>query len=336
MRRYIRCFCWMVVTVIVCSECLGAQQAHPAVAATAETVVLWSDPGNIKSRDLYYGPGGQKDEPQLPTRFLEEDREGNSPKFIVEDGAGHKWKAKLGLEAQPEPVANRLLWAIGYNTNENYFLSKLKVEDLPSHLKRGQKFIRTDSEVEKVRLQRHPGPEKKVGTWKWKENPFTGTREFNGLRVTMALVNNWDLKDENNAIYEDTTTRRQYYEVTDLGSSFGAPGKRCQDSKSKGNLAEYRKSRFISKITRDFVDFHFPTRPPLIYVVSFPFFFHQLHNRWIGRHIPRADVRWVGNLLAQLSPEQLRDAFRAGGYSPEQVEAYVSAVQARIAALQNL
>jgi hypothetical protein len=61
-----------------------------------------------------------------------------------------------------------------------------------------------------------------------------------------------------------------------------------------------------------------------------------LHNRWIGKHIPRTDARWVGNLLAQLSPEQLRDAFRAGGYSPEQAEAYVSVVQARIAALQNL
>jgi len=336
MRRYIRCFCWMVATVISCSECLVAQQAHPAVAAPAETVVLWRDPGNIKSRDLYYGPGGQKDEPQRPTRFLEEDPEGNSPKFVVEDAAGKKWKAKLGLEAQPEPVANRLLWAIGYNTNENYFLPKLKVENLPSRLTRGQKFVETDSEVEKVRLQRHPGHEKKVGTWKWKPNPLAGTREFNGLRVMMALINNWDLKDNNNAIYEDNASGRKSYEVTDVGASFGASGKRCPDSKSKGNLAEYRKSKFISKITPDFVDFHFPTRPPLLYVVSFRFFFHQLHNRWIGKHIPRADARWVGNLLAQLSPEQLREAFRAGGYSPEQVEGYVSAVKARIAALQNL
>jgi hypothetical protein len=326
----------MVATVISCSEYLVAQQAQPAVAATAETVVLWSDPGNIKSRDLYDGPGGRKDEPQLPTRFIEEDLEGTSPKFVVEDAAGHKWKAKLGLEAQPEPVANRLLWAIGYNTNENYFLPKLKVDNLPSHLQRGQKFVKTDSEVEKVRLQRHPGHEKKVGAWKWKPNPLAGTREFNGLRVMMALINNWDLKDNNNAIYEDKATRREFYEVTDVGSSFGASGKRCPDSKSKGDLSEYRKSRFISKITPDSVDFRFPTRPPLVYVFGFRFFFHQLHNRWIGKHIPRADARWVGNLLAQLSPEQLRDAFRAGGYSPEQIDAYVTALQARIAALQNL
>jgi hypothetical protein len=152
----------------------------------------------------------------------------------------------------------------------------------------------------------------------------------------MALINNWDFKDDNNAIYEDDATGRKFYEVTDVGASFGASGKRYPDSKSKGNLAEYRKSKFIKKITPDFVDFHFPTRPSLIYVVSFPFFLHQLHNRWIGKHIPREDVRWVGSLLAQFSPEQLHDAFRAGGYSSEQVDAYVDALQVRIAALQNL
>ena len=31
---------------------------------------------------------------------------------------------------------------------------------------------------------------------------FPDTRKFNGLRVMMALMNSWDLKDENNAIYE--------------------------------------------------------------------------------------------------------------------------------------
>jgi hypothetical protein len=328
--------CALSLILTVFSPPLVAQQTHTGAAAVPQKSVLWSDPGEIKSRNLYYGPGGQKDEPQLPTRFIEEDRAGNSPKFVVEDAAHRKWKAKLGLEAHPEPVASRLLWAIGYNTNDNYFVPELKVENLPAYLKRGQKFVAADHEVERVRLQRHPGPDKKVGAWKWKDNPFVGTREFNGLRVTMALLNNWDLKDDNNAIYEKNATGERSYEVTDVGSSFGASGKRCPDSKSKGNLSEYRKSKFISKITPDYVDFRFPTRPPLIYVVSFRFFFHQLHNRWIGKHIPRADARWVGSLLAQLTPQQLHDAFRAGGYSPEQVAEYVATLQVRIAALQNL
>ena len=54
---------------------------------------------------------------------------------------------------------------------------------------------------------------------------FTGTRELNGLRVMMALINNWDLKDENNAIYREKPVRDQIYEVSDLGASFGTTGR---------------------------------------------------------------------------------------------------------------
>lgn len=58
--------------------------------------------------------------------------------------------------------------------------------------------------------------------------------------------------------------------------------------------------------------------------------------RWIGRHIPRKDVRWIGQLLAQLSPEQIRDSFRAAGYSPAEVEGYAKVVEGRIGELENL
>jgi hypothetical protein len=84
------------------------------------------------------------------------------------------------------------------------------------------------------------------------------------------------------------------------------------------------------------VDFNFPKRLPLIYIFDLPLFIGTLRARWIGKRIPRQDVRWIASLLAQLSPEQLRDAFRAGGYSPEAVESYATAVQARIAELSKL
>ena len=58
-----------------------------------------------------------------------------------------------------------------------------------------------------ARLKRYLEGEEKNGTWKWKDNPFTGTREFNGLRVMMALINNWDLKDVNNS-FTNMTARR--------------------------------------------------------------------------------------------------------------------------------
>ncbi len=49
--------------------------------------VLWRDPGNIRNRDLYYGPGSRDLAPKPPFRFLKEDLEGGMPKFDVKDAA---------------------------------------------------------------------------------------------------------------------------------------------------------------------------------------------------------------------------------------------------------
>ena len=88
-----------------------------------------------------------------------------------------------------------------------------------------------------MRLQKGPHG-KKVGTWNWRHNPFKGTREFNGLRVMMALLSNWDLKDENNAVYADSKTAGvALYEVSDLGASLGRSGDSYTNPMTKGNLA---------------------------------------------------------------------------------------------------
>src|SRR5437667_8543637 len=96
------------------------------------------EPGNVSSRDLCCGPGGNEHQPVLPFEFLAEDLKGTSPKFEVRDGDGKKWTAKLGLEARPETAATRLLWAIGYSANEDYFYSDLPVRNMPAALRRGQ------------------------------------------------------------------------------------------------------------------------------------------------------------------------------------------------------
>jgi len=77
--------------------------------------VLWRDPGNIRKRDLFYGPGSKALTPVPPFRFLKEIKEGTQPKFDVEDARGVKWRVKLGSEAQSETVATRLVWAAGFN-----------------------------------------------------------------------------------------------------------------------------------------------------------------------------------------------------------------------------
>ncbi len=321
----------LMVILGLCSSSLAAQAKDAIKEGRA---VIWKDPGNIGSKDLFDGPGGEAERPQLPVKFLEEDKGGHNSKFDVEDSGGTKWKAKLGIEAQPEVVATRLLWAVGYFTNENYFVPDLEVQSLPSHLHRGQGHVTAPNHVEKVRLQRHPEG-KKIGQWSWGDKRVKHLREYNGLRVMMALIGNWDLKDENNAIYQDKSGD-EHYLVTDLGTAFGASGDRWTEAQSKNNLKAYQSAKFITKVTASHVSFSFPRFPPFLYVFDLPHFVHQVRMRSVGNDVPREDAKWIGSLLAQLSEKQIEDAFKAGGYSPEDAAAYTKAVQGRIAELSRL
>jgi hypothetical protein len=51
------------VVVVVLLSCLSFSQSKPAPVAQKSQAVLWQDPGDIKSRDLFYGPGGKKGQP---------------------------------------------------------------------------------------------------------------------------------------------------------------------------------------------------------------------------------------------------------------------------------
>jgi len=315
-------------------------EAESAISANAPAV-LWRKPADTGSRNLFYGPGGKDHQPRGPFTFLKEDPDGTNPKFDVRDREGVTWKVKLGEEARPETVASRLVWAVGYSANEDYFLASLRVGDMPAHLHRGQNLIAPDGTFRNVRLKRKLEGEKKIAIWQWRRNAFTGTRELNGLRVMMALINNWDLKDVNNAIYEEKAVEglggpELIYDVSDLGASFGTTGRSWSRAKSKGNLRAYSHSSFISKVTPAYVDFKTPTRPALNHVFEFPEFVSRLRLRWIGRHIPREDARWIGHLLARLSPDQVRAAFRAAGYSAQEINGFTQVVEARIAELNQL
>jgi hypothetical protein len=328
--------CVLLVVLSLAGAALG-ETAPQANSSASE--VLWRDPGDVRSLNLFWGPGGEKHQPQPPVEFLEEDMNGTSPKFDVRDSTGKKWKAKLGLEAKPETAASRLLWAAGYCANENYFFGVLQVTNMPSPLRRGRNLVGNGGLVPNVRLQRHPAGKKRISSWNWRHNPFYGTREFNGLRVMMGLIANWDLKDDNNAILEDEKEQGpKLYEVSDVGTAFGTAGKRYSDKKSKGNLEAFARTKLIAHIHKKDIDLNFPKRPPLssLFEFEWDFFFRQTKMLWIGRHIPRSDAKWIGSVLAQLSPDQIRDAFRAAGYSPEEIELCTRAVISRIQELNSL
>lgn len=300
--------------------------------------VLWRNPADIGRRNLYYGSGGKQHAPHGSVTFKKEDLDGTNPKFDVVDQSGTKWKVKMGDEARPETAASRIVWAAGYFTTEDYFVPELRVKELP-RLHRGQKYVKPGGVVYNVRLKRAPDDEKKIGEWQWAKNPFQGTREWNGLRVLMAVINNWDLKDENNAVYQlrdGVHGPAQIYLVSDLGASFGTTGLSWTRRGSKGNLKAYSRSHLIRRPGDEYVDFYVPSRPALDHYPDVPEVLRRLHLRWIGQDVPRADAHWMGELLAKLSREQISDTFRCAGYTPEQVEGFTAALKRRIGELQSL
>ena len=156
------------------------------------TAVIWHDRGEVAALDVVSGAGGKDHEPGTDFRFIEESQSGTSAKFVVEDEHGTTWKVKLGQEAKSETAATRLLWAAGYVVDEDYYRPHIRVVGL-KRLARGQEFVSHGDIVTGVRLER-AGRREESNTWSWYDNPFIGTREFNGLRVMMGLINNWDLK----------------------------------------------------------------------------------------------------------------------------------------------
>jgi len=324
---------WLLSVGLVIVSQAWAGPTVPKTAAARTTGLLWREPTDISTRNLLNGPGGPDRRPKGRLTFVAEDLKETRPKFVVTDEAGVRWKIKLGSEAQPEVAATRLVWAVGYFADENYFLPKVQVENL-GPLRRGSEFVLPDGTVFGARIERAERSATK-GTWPWFHNPFDGTTELNGLRVLMALINNWDLLTDNNSIRDRQGVTGAYY-VGDLGATFGRVSGAWVSTRN--NAQDYANSTFIRSVSSKTVDFTARTCSiviPVLYI--FPNYFWQCtqDNRVLER-IPVADAAWIAQWLSRLSPEQIADAFRAASYTPAEVTMLSSAVHERIVALSGL
>ena len=314
-----------VVSIIVGLFLAPPVFAQQAGSGPVSAPVIWRDRGNISLLDLKAGSGGKGHEPGTNFKFIKESSNGTSPKFEVEDASGIKWKVKLGAEVKSETAASRLIWAAGYFVDEDYYRPQIHVKGMP-RLSRGREFVSGDT-VTSVRLERErQGEDPK--DWSWYDNPFDGTRELDGLKVMMSLMNAWDLKQINNGSVNGQ------YGVSDLGASFGRTGNNF--SRSKGVMEEYAATKFIEKITPAYVDFAMHSRPFVLSVVNFPNYRFRTKMESVVKGIPIAHARWIGYQLGQLSAEQIRDSFRAAGFSFREVNGYTKVVMQRIAQLKKL
>ena len=271
------------------------------------TPVFWHAPEDIEQRNLVLGAGGEEMKPDISrVTFIEQKKGGYSTKYRVRDAKGNEWVAKIGREAQPDTAANRLLWALGYETEICYLFPKLTIEG--------------KGEFENVRLEARPANVKRTGPWMWTNNPFIDTPEFRALKILMVMINNWDMKDDNNEILaprgDDSGQGELRYIISDLGGSFGKTGGVI--SRSRNKPSDYVKADFIKGVKGDVIDFNYNGK-----------------NKSLFEGITVADAAWLSKWLSRLSDEQIRDAFRAANYTPEEVETLATAFRARANALPN-
>jgi hypothetical protein len=273
--------------------------------------VLWESV-NVSSRDLFYGPGGRELQPDLSRiTFIEEEKKGYNKKYRIKDGSGRVWVAKLGKEAQPETAAVRFLWALGYKTEINYLVPSITIPGKGT--------------FKNVRLEARPENVDRLEEWKWKDNPFMGTREFQGLKAMMVFFNNWDIVDVQNKIIEvegDDGPELQYI-VSDLGATFGRLGNNnlpiiYRLGRSINKPLHYVKSKFIRGTKDGYVRLAYKGK-----------------NRGIFKNITIEQARWLADLLLDLREKQIRDAFRAANYSPKDIDLLTGAVQKRISDLDR-
>ena len=301
--------------------------------------VLWRNPGNIRNRDLYYGPGAKELAPVAPFHFLKEVKEGTIPKFDVEDARGVKWRVKLGPEAQAETVSSRLIWAVGYNAEEAYYFDRARIDGL-TKLSRGQKYVEGDS-VRGARFEPRRKNIERGKQWDWSKNPFKGTRELNGLKTMIVLLNDWDVLKQNNKILhvKDPAGKvESRYTVTDLDTTLGAVGGFGRH-RSENNVRDFERRRLVSKVDKGQVKFNYDLKPKRFGLISLfypPYYFRQRKATNTMNKVPVEHAAWIGSQLAQLSDNQLRDTFRAAGYDRATTERYVHTLRGRINELNQL
>jgi hypothetical protein len=313
---------WLLTSVTL------ALAALPCAGSDGKAV-LWQAPGTITIRDWVWGPGGEARAPKPPFEFLEEDFNGTNAKIKVRDAKGDQWIAKFGGENHSEVFASRLLYALGYVTEPNYFVLSGVVTGVHD-LRRAKPFIAKDGTFHYARfkLRDHKMLAHVDGqTWSWDDNPFMGTQELNGLKILLMLTSNWDAKDSrdgagsNTSVYSKPGSANQlYYAFDDWGATMGKWGGFFKRDKWDPSGYRDQTKTFVQGTAGQTIEWGY----------------HGKHGKDITSGISAGDVRWLLTYLSRVTDEELRAGLRASGATDLQIDVYTRSLRDRIAQLEHL
>jgi hypothetical protein len=297
----------------------GPAALHRPIPNGSGVPILWHDPGPIAQLDLYWGPGDSFRTPKGPFTFLSEESNGSNPKISVRDAQGVIWDVKFDEEVHSEVAANRIVWALGYLVEEQYFVRQGTITGV-KRLGRAAAFVGQTGAFRDARFRReNPATPRTNEEWSLSENPFVGSKEMSGLHILMTMINNWDIDGARNntvvrAVRPDGQVERQLL-VADLGATFGKMGG-IMSGHSKWTLNDFRKERFLDGVSGGMLSLAYDGRDHAI------------------SRVPLEHARWFATLASQLSEAQIRQAFEAAGATPQEVNGYTAKLVEKIAALR--
>ncbi len=306
----------VLVVVVALIACAQSPQAQPREVLSHELGELWQEPTDLLERDLFLGPGGAALAPPATGstyQFLAFKTSGTNPGYDVRDASGRVWSVKLGVEAQPEVTASRILLAMGFHQPPQYFVHEFTLTGSDAGVKNNARF-RTDFEQWES-----------AGEWSWYENVFINTPQFRGLVAAQLILNNWDLKTTNNRLYKAKTPGakpQQFFMVRDVGASLGlakqspifnmlgTPG----NQGSKGDIDDFERQGFIKKVDGDKVTFDY-----------------RGMNQALVDRVTVPDVIWACEQLAKLPDGHWQAAFKAGAFPQDIADRYIKKIKEKIA-----
>jgi len=310
MTRINRMLLVAFASAVLTTACAGVGAPTTKTAPKSPSTTLWIEPTDLADRDLLYGPWGKDHapDPKGVYKLVVRKHAGVNLGMTVKDAKGREWSVKqpfpggLDPEGPVEVVLSRLLSGIGYHQPPIYYLPNfLLKDDFGTRVEVGGRFRLKMPEL------------KETGSWKWEENPFVGTREFQGLIVLLTMFNSTDLKNSNNSIYEHRTGDlvEQWYLPRDLGAALGdvngfAPRKSDPDS--------FEKMPYILGVENGHVQFAYA----------------GWYKKLVRDRITPEEVAWASELLGRLSEKQFSDAFRAGGYEPAVANRFIAKLREKI------
>jgi hypothetical protein len=305
----------LIPIIVLSSACGGMSPPRTVPSGPVDIRELWVEPVDLSDRNLLHGSGGdgQAPNPDATYEVISVDQSGYSRGYEVRDGSGTEWNVKLGPEAQPEVVASRILWAIGFHQPAAYYVPKWTLAGETAGVQGPARFRRESGEH-------------KLTEWSWYENPFAATQPFKGLIVANLILNNWDWKTSNNRVYERAVEGegpRRMYIVRDLGASLGKTTfpsilkwtpMRGMGQGTRNDLEGFEEQGFVKAVTGERVRFHY----------------QGIHDPLVDAVTVR-DVVWTCRLLARLSDQQWTDAFRAAGYSEAHGKRFIAKLKSKVA-----